>query len=60
MICKGHVLPLGVLAVDPLFVQFAALAEFNGTLRAAQGEVLYDKDSECPCKWNDASSVPRK
>ena len=51
---------LCVLAVDRVFAQLAALADFNGTLQGSQGEVICDNDLWSRCKWNDASSVARR
>jgi hypothetical protein len=49
-----------VLAVDRVFAQLAALADFNATLQGSQGEVTCQKDFGSRCKWNDAGSVARR
>jgi hypothetical protein len=43
MPCMRHSLLLCVLAVDWVFAQCAALADFNDTLQGSHGEVTYRK-----------------
>lgn len=60
MPCMRHSLLLYVLAVERVFAQLAALADFNGTLQGSQGELILSKGLWEPLQWNDASSVARR